>query len=320
MKTYLQIVQTACAEMGLIQPVSVATATDAQTLQLGALANAIGQDDLLKPYEWTFLQKYFILNITKPISTTGTLSPNSAVITNIPTTAGITASTFVCSGNAIPTSARVNSVDSTTQVTLDSQATVASVTNSVSLLFAQDTYAQPADFDRFIDQTMWDRTNRWPLLGPSSPQEDQWHRSGVVTVGPRRHYRQTGQSPNNWRFWPPPGTGDTPMEFVQEYVSNGWVNVKGAGATFANAFVNDNDVPLFSDRAIIIGMKAKFKKDKGFDYAPFESEFIELVDELVAQDGPKGTLNLARKRFNPLITPATVQDGFFPGPTGPNSS
>jgi hypothetical protein len=315
-----QIVQTACAELGLTQPTAVATAVDLQTQQLFALANNVGARELLKIHEWTFLQTQYIINIPAPISTTGTLSPLSPVITNIPSTAGISAGTFVCSGNAIPTSARVQTVNSSSQITLDSEATVSIVTNNVPLLFAQDTYPEPADFDRFIDQTMWDRTNRWPLLGPSSPQEDQWHRSGVVTVGPRRHFRQVGQYPYNWRFWPPPGTGDTPIEFVQEYISNGWVNVHGAGTTFAKAFANDDDVPLFDDRAIIDGIKYKFFQIKQFDYAPLQSDYIEHVDQLIAMDGPKGTLNLARKRFNPLITPATIQDGYFPGPTGPNMS
>ena len=310
----LQIVQTACNELGLIAPAVVATATDPQTLQFFSLANREG-GELLKVHEWTFLQKQFLLNIPTPLQLNGATTNGSAVITSIsPNTTGLSSS-FVCTGNNIPVAARVVSVDSSSQVTLDSLAT--STNAGVPLIFAKDTYSTPSDFDRYQDNTMWDRTNRWPLLGPSSPQEDQWHRSGVVTVGPRRHYRQVGQAPNNERFWPPPGTGDTPTEFAQEYVSNGWVNSTGAGVTFTSRFAADTDVPLFDPDVMILGIKWRFFQTKQFDYVPMQAEYRDRVDTLIAHDGPKGTLNMARRRFNPLITPATVQDGFFPGPSGP---
>lgn len=318
MATLLTIVQTVCNELGLLAPSVVAAATDVQTMQMFALANREGTD-LLREHDWTFLQKQFILNITVPVQVTGTTTNNSAVITSIsPNTTGITAGTFVCTGNGIPTAARVSSVDSASQVTLDSLATGSA--SGVALVFAQDTYTIPTNLERYQDNTMWDRTNRWPLLGPSSPQEDQWHRSGVVTVGPRRHFRQVGQYPTNERFWPPPGTGDTPMEYAQEYISNGWVNSTGGGVTFTNKFAADSDVPLFDPDLMILGIKWRFFQTKQFDYAPMQAEWQDMRDELIAADGPKGTLNMARRRFNPLITPATIQDGYFPGPTGPNSS
>ena len=58
----------------------------------------------------------------------------------------------------------------------------------------------------YIGQTWWDRTNRWALLGPDSPQIDQWHRSGIYVTGPRRHFRQIGNTTNAWRIWPPLST------------------------------------------------------------------------------------------------------------------
>jgi hypothetical protein len=50
----------------------------------------------------------------------------------------------------------------------------------------------PSGFDWFQNRTMWDRTNRWELLGPDSPQIDQWHRSGIVTTGPRQSLPEIG--------------------------------------------------------------------------------------------------------------------------------
>lgn len=308
--TLLQIIQQVCYELGLTAPAAVVSATDTQTLQLYNLAQREGQE-LLKVHDWTFLQQLFIINVAEPISVTGDTTSGSAVITGMSSTTGIVANTFVCTGNAIPTSARVVSVDSSSQVTLDSEATGDGTASA--LVFSQDTYNLPTTLDRHIDATQWDRTNRWPLLGPSSPQEDEWHRSGVVTVGPRRHFRQIGIPPTAFRYWPPPGTQDSfPMEFAHEYISSGWVNVNGGSATYANVFANDDDVPLFSPQAMIMGVKWRFWQIKQFDYAPLQAEYRDYVDQLIAMDGPKGTLSLARRRFNPLVTPANVQDGYFP--------
>ena len=48
---------------------------------------------------------------------------------------------------------------------------VPAVMASADIVIVQDTYQEPADFDHFINETWWDRTNHWPMLGPKSAQE-----------------------------------------------------------------------------------------------------------------------------------------------------
>ena len=195
----ISIAQAVTGELGLVQPMTVVGATDLQTLQLLALINRAG-DELKRAHNWTALQTLFTLDVTAPVVTTGNVSNGSPIITNIPSTALITAETFVVTGSSIPVAARVLSVDSLTQVTMDMVAT--GNATSTSLTFAQDTYPEPDDFDRFINGTAWDRTNRWALLGPDSPQLDEYHRSGIVTTGPRRHFRQVGNLiAGTYRLW-----------------------------------------------------------------------------------------------------------------------
>src|SRR5690349_1888482 len=104
--TLLQIIQAVTGELGLVQPSVVVGATDLQTVQLYNLVNRCG-DNLKRDWDWTFLQNLFTLNVTAPTVTTGDLTLGSAVITNIPSTAAITAETFVVTGSAIPVAARV---------------------------------------------------------------------------------------------------------------------------------------------------------------------------------------------------------------------
>jgi hypothetical protein len=241
---------------------------------------------------------------------------NSAVISNIPNTANLLANYMMVAGSSIPAAARIASVDSPTQITMTMEATGAAT--GTALTFSQDTYPEPSDFNSFLNRTWWDRTNRWELLGPSSPQLDQWHLSGIVTTGPRRYFRQLGALANNYRIWPPPAEITNPLQLVFEYLSFNGIYVNG-GSTTAKNFANDGDIPVLSDRAIIMGVKWRFWEQKGFDWTSKRSDYDLYVDRLIARDGGRETLSLV-KRVNPIfISPANVQDGFFPGPVGPNS-
>jgi hypothetical protein len=307
----LQIVQAVTGELGLVQPSVVVGATDLQTLQLFNLVNRCG-DSLKRDHDWTALQSLFTLDVTAPTVTTGDVTNGSAVIQNIPTTAGIMAGVYVVTGSNIPVAARVLSVDSSTQVTMDMVATGTLV--GTTLTFAQDTYPEATDFDRFINGTAWDRTNRWALLGPDSPQLDEYHRSGIVTTGPRRHFRQLGNlAAGTYRLWPPPATVDTPFQIAWEYISLNWVRVNG-GATLAASFANDADTPLLDSQAIILGTKWRFLEAKGIPTAAsMQVEYRDYVSQLMGRDGGAPTLNMGR-RFEPyLLSPWNVQDANYPG-------
>ena len=228
----------------------------------------------------------------------------------------VTALNFMVSGAGIPTAARIKSVDSATQITMTMQATATAA--GTALVIAQDTWPLPSDFHHYQSRSWWDRTNRWELLGPDSPQMDQWHRSGIVVTGPRRHFRQLGHGANTWRIWPPPSEIVSPLQLVTEYISTDWVNVHGTNATTASAFANNDDTPYLDDRALIDSVKWRFWRQKGFNYVDMKNETIDLINRLIARDGAAPTLSLV-KRVHPIfISPANVQDGFFPGPVGPN--
>jgi len=319
--TLLQIVQRAQAELGLPQASTVVGNTDPTTVQMLALANRC-LDELRRMPEggWTVLQFEYNLVVNPPIQTTGDLGANSAVITNVPSTSGILANYFTVQGPSIPQAARVQSVDSATQVTMTMEVADASPQVGSALTFAQDTYPIPGGFDWFQNRTMWDRTNRWELLGPDSPQMDQWHRSGIVATGPRRHFRKIGPYADQFRIWPPPVEIVNPLQLVFEYMTLYGVMVHGSNSTFAQYFANDDDQPLLDDQAIIMGIKWMFWEIKGFgSYVTLQNRWVDYVDRLIARDGASKTLSL-NKRVDPIfLSPSNVQDGFFPGPVGPNT-
>ncbi len=310
--TLLQIVQAAQGELGLPQSATVANNTDPTTVQMFNLANRV-LDELRRTHRWTAMQFEYNLVVDVFTSTTGDLTQNSAIITNIPDTTGLLANYFIVQGPGLLQDARIQSVDSLTQITLDNEATGDTVTGA-DLSFARDTYPIPSDFDFFNNDTMWDRTNQWRLLGPDSPQQDQWQRSGIVNTGPRRHFRKIGPYTSTFRLWPAPFEISNPLQLVFEYLSLNAVSVSGSATSFAQYFVNDTDQPLLDAQAIILGIKWMFWEIKGFNSMAMQNRWVDYVERLAARDGAAPTLSMARKGSQIYLTPWNVQDGNWPGP------
>jgi len=307
----LQIVQTVCAELGLQQPTSVVNSVDVGVRQLYSLVNREGTE-LRKAHDWTALDTEFDIVVGQPTITTGDTTANSPIITNIPDTSGLTAGLYQVSANSVPVASRILSVDSSTQITMTMDAT--STTTGGTVTFAKDTYAAPSDFDHYINRTWWDRTNRWELIGPDSPQRAEWQLSGIIPTGPRRHFRNIGPTANNYRIWPPPGTLDTPIQLAFEYISQNWVVT--AGGTYQSTMTADTDQTVLDDQAIVLGVKWRFWQIKQFDYAPMQKEYLDYVDRLKARDGGAQTLSLSPRPYPLLIGPGNVQDGNWPGTGG----
>jgi hypothetical protein len=304
----LEIVQTVCAEIGLQQPTAVVSSVDVSVIQLWKLVNREG-NELRKANDWTALDTEFDIAVSQPTVTTGNTHENSPIISGIPDTAGLAAGLWQVSADSVPGAARILSVDSATQITMTMNATAASTGGTVT--FAKDTYAAPSDFDHYINRTWWDRTNRWELIGPDSPQRAEWQLSGIIPTGPRRHFRNIGPSQNNYRIWPPPGTLDTPIQLAFEYISKNWViNIDG---TYQSSMTADTDQSVLDDQAIILGVKWRWAQIKQFDYAPMQQEYNDYVERMIARDGGAKTLSLSPRPYPLLIGPGNVPDGNWPG-------
>lgn len=322
--TVLQMVQRAEAELGLPLSASVygtnGAVIDNTGIQMGALANRV-LDELRRMNRWTALQFEFDLAVQVPTTVTGNMVAQSRVITNIADTSPFSASptSWAIQADGLLQAARIDTVDNPNQITMNMEnVNTVNVTN-VDFLFMRDTYDMPAGFDWFNNRTMWDRTNRWELLGPDSPQLDQFHRSGIVALGPRRHFRKVGPTNSSFRIWPPPAEISEPLQLVYEYLSiNAVVQTNAAPLppiTYTEYFSNDTDQSLLDDNAIIMGIKWMFWEVKGFgSYVTLQNRWVDYVDRQIARDGAAQTLQLNKIPSPLLISNANVQDGDYPGP------
>lgn len=296
--TLLQLVQAACAEMGLLQPNAVVSSTDLQVQQIYALMNKVG-NDIITNDNWEGLDKEYRFN-TVVYSLTGTTTSGSAIVTGISSTSGISASTFMCTGTGIPADTYVNSVDSSTQVTLSNTATAS---GTVTLVFTQTKYRLPSDFDRVINRTQWDKTNHWELMGPKSPQEWQYLKGGIVATGPRMRYRIRG---GYFEIWPP---APAVAQLGFEYISNGWAT--SSSGTAKSSFSADDDICVFRDRTMINGAKFEFYNIKGFDTTSLSRDYYLQVQKEMAMDRASPTLSLSASRAPMFINSGSIPDSGY---------
>lgn len=148
------------------------------------------------------------------------------------------------------------------------------------------TAALPPDFHRMLDDTQWDRSNRWSLIGPMLPSGWQWLQSSqIASIGPRIRWRVAGDM---FEYYPGTDSGNT---FAFDYIRKNWV-IDGDDASEKEAFTKDTDTCIFRDRLMINGLKYKFLAAKGLDTAVAERDFgLQIEAQMAAHGAP--TLNLS---------------------------
>ena len=174
------------------------------------------------------------------------------------------------------------------------------------------TYPLPPDYARPVSQTEWDRTNRWPMIGPETPQQWQWLQSGILSTGPRERFRLID---GNIEIWPVPGSTTVPLPITMSfsYISKWWA-VDAAGQPIPKA-TKDDDSCVFDDRLMISGVKLRFYQAKGWDTSAYAADFQSNLDDALAQDSGAQVLSLARSVKYPLLSVWNIQDGNYPGNT-----
>jgi len=165
----------------------------------------------------------------------------------------------------------------------------------------QTDYDLPADYAYFTDQTQWDRTNHWPLLGPKSAQEWAWLKGALVAALPRMRFRVAN---NKFKLWPAPGTSSFTM--AMEYIVDTWVS---SNNTLVSMIVEDSDVLQYDPWLLIKFVKFKFYELKGFDTTGVNADFMRVFNNLTGKDTGAKILSLSPQVQSQYIGPWSVPDG-----------
>lgn len=186
----------------------------------------------------------------------------------------------------------------------------------ITTVEGQSEYPLPSDWSYFLDQTQWDRTNHWPLLGPKTAQEWQWLKGGLLSSGPRLRYRVLG---GKFQLFPTPSATNTPPSdntgvfapwtLAMEYVASAWLADASVANTFYSMANSDTDVPLIDPWILVKFLKMKYWEAKGLDTRAYTKDFLQTWENRIGKNKGAPVLTLAPRQRTMLIGINNIPDG-----------
>lgn len=156
-------------------------------------------------------------------------------------------------------------------------------------------------FDHIKQNTIWDRSEQLPVYVIDSTDWQQV--KAIAVTGPRYQARLRG---NELIANPVPAAGNT---WAFEYISKNWIS-NAAGDTFKSEFTLDSDLILLPERIIKMGLRWRWKKEKGFDYDEDFRTYEMMIEKALSGDGMKRNLNMSDGPLSPNPK-VYVPDGSF---------
>ena len=144
-------------------------------------------------------------------------------------------------------------------------------------------------FRHIKNMTFWNRSARLPIYGPLNDQEWQ-SRKALTSVGPPYFYRIRG---GKLLANPTPTAG---LTWAFEYVSKNWI-LGADGTTYKQYFTLDTDTVLLPEDLVLMGLRWRWKKEKGLEYAEDQRTYEMQVKDALGSDGGKAVLSMASEPY-----------------------
>lgn len=166
--------------------------------------------------------------------------------------------------------------------------------------------AVPEDWDRFLANTFFNRSQQRSVIGPITPQ--QWQ---AIQAQPQlnRVFLAFIQRGGEFLVTPTPAAGET---IAYEYVTKNWVHAADDIEETYSDYQADSDVAFLDEKIIILGVRWRFLKSKGLDYAEDFRTYMSERTQKQARDGGNGMITTTGDGQY-LLSP-NMPIGSFPGP------
>jgi len=163
-------------------------------------------------------------------------------------------------------------------------------------------YNLPSDYAYMIDQTGWERTNKYPITSPLSAQEWAYlagrdFTSDTIYISMRLQQGKIYVYPYAEGAAVPDG-----LSINFEYVSRNWVYENGNEANPTDHVANTSDLVLFEPYMFERLLKARFLEARGFDSTKAHDQFELAVMSWTGKDEGARVLNAGGiRRTDPLL-------------------
>ncbi len=157
---------------------------------------------------------------------------------------------------------------------------------------AQETQtgALPADYDRMVKDTFYDRSSGRPVVGPVAPVEWADYKAGTSPIT-SYCYRIRG---NAVLIAPTPDAG---LTFAFEYISTFWCGGAASVVPTASAWADDTDVAYLDSELMVLGVLWRYQKSRGLDFAQSFADYEALLAQVQGRDGTARTLSMGETVF-----------------------
>ena len=174
----------------------------------------------------------------------------------------------------------------------------------VTVAADEQTGAIPADFDRFISDTIFNRTRQRKVYGPISSEQWQARKAYTIVSAIDYWFRVRGDS---MLLTPTPSAGDT---IAFEYISKQYC--KDSGGTPLDEWTSDTDVAILPPELMSLGIEWRYKKAKGLEWStPWQEYTDQIAKRTAIQDGGAPRLSMAPSLEGSWYDP-NVKEGNWP--------
>lgn len=145
----------------------------------------------------------------------------------------------------------------------------------------------PTSFRYIINDTTWDRSTRLPLF-PVDATDWQAIKATISSVQPYRYMLQAG----HFYVTPIPPAG---LNWCWSYMSSAWI---ANGSNKVRYFAADTDTMLLPDDLLLAGLRWRWLKEKGLEYAELFATYEKQVTQYLGTERPRPRLNMAPDMSN----------------------
>lgn len=147
----------------------------------------------------------------------------------------------------------------------------------------------PSDFDRFVQETFWNRTRKRIMWGPVTPQEWQNLKAWTATPAMDTFVIRGGDV----LITPNPAAGD---QLYFEYVSENWC--QSSGGTPQNEWAADTDTGILDEKLMALGVVWRYRFAKGLKWQTQFQNYDTQVKQALAVDQPQRTVSLGEDSYS----------------------
>jgi len=149
-------------------------------------------------------------------------------------------------------------------------------------------YALPADFDRLVNETVYNRSDNDIFSGPLTPAEYQLQNYGTASSGTTEKFRLKAAS-NALKFEIDPTPSSTQtigFEYVSSYYS------QSSGGTGQAAWAADTDTGILDESLFELGLTWRFKQAHGLDHAEDYRQYQLELRQAISRQGSSPILSM----------------------------